>query len=135
MPAPEILLVEDDRDIREAMAEVLEQEGYVVSLAKTGLDAVQHLETCRALPAAILLDLMMPIMDGWEFSSVKQGNPQWATVPIVIVSADANVSEKGQAVRAVAHLRKPIDIDQLLGILLTVVTPPAPPPPSLAEGT
>lgn len=124
--ATEILLVEDDRDVREAIAEVLEQEGYVVSLAKTGLDAVRHLKTAEQMPAAILLDLMMPVMDGWEFWSVQQGNPDWADVPVVILSANTHAAERAQSLRALACLRKPIDIDELLGILLRLGNDAAP---------
>jgi two-component system response regulator MprA len=127
MSATELLLVEDDRDVREAIAEVLEQEGYVVTLAKTGLDAVQHLRTVRQLPAAILLDLMMPVMDGWEFGSIQQSTEEWARIPVIIISADTNLAERSQSLRALAYLRKPIDIDELLRILTRVVQGGAPP--------
>lgn len=122
MPATEILLVEDDRDVREALAEVLEQEGYRVSVAKNGRDAVQHLKQARQMPAAILLDLMMPVMDGWEFWSLQRSTADWCQIPVVIVSADAEAAERmaPHARRALACLRKPIDIDELLGILETV---------------
>jgi CheY-like chemotaxis protein len=120
MPAIEILLVEDDRDVREAIAEVLDQEGYLVSIARNGLEAVQHLTRARQLPAAILLDLMMPVMDGWEFWSLQQRTPAWHNIPVVIVSADPNVADRAHPRHALACLRKPIDIDQLLGILQTV---------------
>lgn len=155
--ATEVLLVEDDRDVREAIAEVLEQEGYRATTAKTGLEALQHLEACPKLPAAILLDLMMPVMDGWEFWAIKQTNPHWAGVPVVIVSADANVAQRAgnpgeqsrqntsqnitpdtasapggsrTCLRAAAYLRKPIDIDQLLGILRAIAGRTAPAAPS-----
>ncbi|MEP6653020.1 MAG: response regulator [Myxococcales bacterium] len=122
MPATEILLVEDDRDVREALAEVLEQEGYLVLVARNGQDAVQHLKRARQMPAAILLDLMMPVMDGWEFWSIQRSTADWCEIPVVIVSADADAAERAHTRRALACLRKPIDIDELLGILETVTS-------------
>jgi two-component system, chemotaxis family, chemotaxis protein CheY len=116
-PAAEILLVEDDRDVREAIAEVLEQEGYVVSVAKNGIDALEMLQTAQPLPAVILLDLMMPVMDGWQFTAAQQKNAQWASIPVVILSADSHVGEKAESLHAAAHLRKPIQLDQLLATL------------------
>jgi CheY-like chemotaxis protein len=60
---------------------------------------------------------MMPVMDGWEFLSIRQRNEKWTAVPVIIISADTNVTERAQALRTLACLRKPIDIDELLGIL------------------
>lgn len=115
---PELLLVEDDRDVREAIAEVLEQEGYTVAQARSGEEALQHLGRAAVPPAAILLDLMMPVMDGWEFLSRRAQHGHWAAIPVVVISADTNARDRIEArPGVVAYLRKPIDIDQLLGIL------------------
>lgn len=112
-----ILLVEDDRDVRDSIAEVLEEEGYRVTLAKTGVDAIEQLGKSHRLPAAIVLDLRMPVMDGWEFWSLQQGHQAWASIPVVVISADTNAKDKASALHPVACLRKPLDIDELLGIL------------------
>jgi DNA-binding response OmpR family regulator len=114
---PGILLVEDDRDIRESIAEVLQEEGYRVSLARTGVDALEQLGKGRLLPAAIVLDLMMPVMDGWEFWSLQQSHEEWASIPVVVISADTNAKDKASPLRPIACLRKPLDIAELLAIL------------------
>ena len=115
---PDLLLVEDDRDVREAIAEVLEQEGYAVMQARSGVEAIRMLSDAPAMPAAILLDLMMPVMDGWEFMARWQKNRAWSAIPIVVISADSNAKERIEALQATAaYMRKPIDIDQLLALL------------------
>jgi CheY-like chemotaxis protein len=115
---PDLLLVEDDRDVREAIAEVLEQEGYGVLQARSGLEAIQRLTIAPQPPAAILLDLMMPVMDGWEFMARRQQHDAWGAIPLVVISADSNARDRVEGLGvAVAYLRKPIDIDQLLAIL------------------
>jgi DNA-binding response OmpR family regulator len=120
-----ILLIEDDRDVRESIAEVLEEEGYRVSLAKTGVEGLEQLGKSRRLPAAIVLDLMMPVMDGWEFWSLQQGHHEWATIPVVVISADTNAKDKADALGSMACLRKPLDIDELLAILVRLTAQPA----------
>jgi CheY-like chemotaxis protein len=119
-----ILLVEDDRDVRDAIAEVLEEEGYQVARARTGVDALEQLGKSHRLPAAIVLDLMMPVMDGWEFWSLQQSHYEWASIPVVVISADTNAKDKSSALRPVACLRKPLDIDELLAILTRVTSAP-----------
>ena len=115
---PDLLLVEDDRDVREAIAEVLEQEGYGVVQARSGLEAIQRLSIAPQPPAAILLDLMMPVMDGWEFMARRQQHDGWGAIPLVVISADSNARDRVESLgAAIAYLRKPIDIDQLLSIL------------------
>src|SRR5262245_9052807 len=104
----QVMLVEDDRDVREAIGEVLEEEGYSVILACNGVEAIACLESSLALPNVILLDLMMSAMDGWQFRSIQQERTHWAGIPIVVVSADTNVAEKASQLHAAAHLRKPI---------------------------
>jgi DNA-binding response OmpR family regulator len=123
-----ILLVEDDRDIRESIAEVLHEEGYRVSLARTGADALEQLGKSRPLPAAIVLDLMMPVMDGWEFWSLQQSHQDWASIPVVVISADTNAKDKASALHPIACLRKPLDIEELLAILARLARPEDHPP-------
>jgi CheY-like chemotaxis protein len=112
-----VLLVEDDRDVREGIAEVLEDEGYLVALANNGLQAVEQLRKTEALPSLILLDLMMPVMDGWQFRMEQKRNPVWASIPVVVLSADGDTLEKSRSIGAVACLRKPLDIYELLDLV------------------
>ncbi len=121
-PSARILLVEDDRDVRESIAEVLAEEGYRVSVAKTGVDALEQLGKSQRLPAVIVLDLMMPVMDGWEFWSLQQNHREWASIPVVVISADTNAKDKASALRPIACLRKPLDIDELLAILVRLTS-------------
>ncbi len=125
-----ILLVEDDRDVRDAIAEVLEEEGYQVARARTGVDALEQLGKSHRLPAAIVLDLMMPLMDGWEFWSLQQSHYEWASIPVVVISADTNAKDKSSALRPIACLRKPLDIDELLAILTRVTSASGGPAPT-----
>ena len=111
MDAPDhILIVDDDRDIREELALLLEENDYCVLLADHGLHA---LEVMRAgnRPDAIILDLMMPVMDGWEFRERQKSDPDLAHIPVIVTTA----SEK--SIDAAALLRKPVDRDALLRAL------------------
>jgi CheY-like chemotaxis protein len=112
-----VLVVEDDTDIRETVAELLVEEGYEVQTASSGQDALEWLRDGEVLPDVVLLDLMMPIMDGWTFYDHLQQQAHWAALPIVVVSADANVHEKAARLKPVACLRKPVGIDELLGVV------------------
>jgi CheY-like chemotaxis protein len=109
-----VLVVEDDTDIRETVAELLLEEGYEVLTATSGRDALECLRQGPALPDLVLLDLMMPVMDGWTFFDELQKEAPLAALPIVVISADANVHEKAARLRPAACLRKPVSIDELL---------------------
>ena len=116
-----VLLVEDDNDIRQTMSEVLEEEGYNVAKARNGREALLQLETNARRPAAILLDLMMPIMDGYEFRLRQQKQPKWASIPVVIVSADRNGRERAREMAVAGYFEKPLNIDELLSLLKRLV--------------
>jgi signal transduction histidine kinase len=114
-----LLLVEDDPSIRATLAEMLEDEGYAVSTATNGREALELLGR-NAPPDLILLDLMMPIMDGWEFRVVQRADPLLAGIPLLAMSAD--LSAKARAIAADAYLRKPIDFPELLRLMEGIVT-------------
>jgi CheY-like chemotaxis protein len=109
-----VLLVEDNDDVREMMALALQLAGHDVLLARNGRDALGKLKA-RPRPCVILLDLMMPVMNGWEFREALRDEPALRDVPVVVVSAlnkemaeDAGVS---------AYLPKPVDIDRMLELV------------------
>lgn len=115
-----ILVVEDDSDLRRSLAEVLEDEGCEVACAKDGADALHQLEGSAA-PAAILLDLTMPGMDGWTFRSHQRSDPRLAGIPTVVISAaftgDAGDARDVAALAPDAFLAKPFDLATLIDAL------------------
>ena len=106
-----ILIVEDDRSIREPLSLLLRSEGYEVSLAENGQEALRKLRTERS-PDIIVLDLRMPVMDGWEFRAIQQQDPVLGMIPVVAISADG--SAQAVTMSADAYLRKPLDPSDLL---------------------
>jgi CheY-like chemotaxis protein len=108
-----VLIVEDDLAIREALTEILEDEGYQVTGAANGQEAIQALRG-SALPCLILLDLMMPVMNGWQFRAEQKQDPALAPVPVVIISADSDLRTKATTLEAVDFLQKPIQLTRLL---------------------
>jgi CheY-like chemotaxis protein len=107
-----ILVVDDDPDILQTLALCLSTEGYRVSMAANGQEALTLLE--REPPACILLDLMMPVMDGWQFVSELERRGK-RKAPLLILSADRAVQGHAHKLRADGYLAKPFDLDDLLG--------------------
>lgn len=118
--SPQILLVEDDRDIIETFKELLEGEGYSVECAYSGKQALEFLQKGR-LPKLIMLDLMMPIMDGFAFRREQRKDPKIANIPVVIMSADGNIEAKLAQIEAEGYLRKPADIESILSTVQAFV--------------
>jgi signal transduction histidine kinase len=114
MSSKSILVVEDDFDIRETLSALLEDRGYTVSTCANGLEALAHLRSARHTDV-ILLDLMMPVMDGWQFRVAQKRDPALAQIPVLAISA--NGTPKAAAIDADAYLQKPIDIDALLSAI------------------
>jgi CheY-like chemotaxis protein len=110
-----ILVVDDDADIRETLTEILGDEGYRVTGVRNGREALAYL-TGRTRPSLILLDMMMPEMDGWRFRQEQQRNPAIAGIPVVILSAHGNVREAALALGVADYLRKPLRVENLLEI-------------------
>lgn len=117
MISKKILLVEDDQDIRETLIELLEGEGYEVLFAENGQVGLDILSQASSLPNLILLDLMMPIKDGFQFCAEKDANPKTAQVPVVIMSADGHIHENRHRVNARAYLKKPLDIYEIIDVV------------------
>ena len=118
--AARILVVEDDRDIRDSVVEVLEAAGYDVSAAADGREALRVLDA-GPRPDVILLDLMMPNMNGFEFREAQLANPAHASIPIAVLTADADAKLKAQQLQASGWVRKPIKIEPLLDLVRGVL--------------
>lgn len=119
-----IVIVEDDIDVRETLAEVLSEEGYETNAFSGGQAALQYLSALQDMPALILLDLMMPTMDGWEFRREQRRLGTLIAVPTVILSADGNIDRNMEALEANGYLRKPIHIKTLLQLVERFCGPP-----------
>jgi CheY-like chemotaxis protein len=110
-----ILVVDDDYDVCHLMAEILEERGYLPTMASNGAEALALLQKGHR-PRLILLDLMMPVMDGEVFCRTIRADPEFKDVPVVIISADVAAPEKTESCGATALLKKPIQLETLLEI-------------------
>jgi CheY-like chemotaxis protein len=119
-----VLVVEDDRDLRDSLLEVLEEAGYSSIGAEDGLRALAVLQTDAQRPDLILLDLQMPNMDGPSFRAEQLRLPALARIPVVVVTADANAMQQARTLGARAVLRKPLKLPQLLELIPQVVANP-----------
>jgi CheY-like chemotaxis protein len=112
-----ILLVEDDPDVSDAIASCLEDHGYEIMVAANGREALERLRQVEGLPRLILLDLMMPVMDGWQFRAAQRADPALAAVPVVLLSAHVGLREAAAEMGALHWLKKPLDLDALLAVV------------------
>jgi CheY-like chemotaxis protein len=120
-----ILVVEDDEGNREALSELLEGEGYQVIAAANGQDALAWLRANPAVsPSLILLDMMMPVMNGTEFRMQQREDPQLAKIPVVLMSAGARIEEEATVLGAVGVIGKPPDVDDMLAQIEHYSRPP-----------
>lgn len=117
-----ILVIEDDRDIRRNMGLLLETEGYSVDLAENGQVALQFLNSVGDLPELIILDLMMPVMDGFQFREEQEKSARISNIPVIIMTADGHVEEKKIRTNATATLKKPADINAILNTIESILT-------------
>lgn len=113
---PLVLIVEDDPEIRFALGDLLELSGYRVSKAQHGRDALQLLRG-GLRPAVILLDIMMPVMNGWAFRAEQLADPELSGIPVVVLTAMGRAEEAGRELGCHAALSKPFEISDLLTIL------------------
>jgi two-component system, chemotaxis family, chemotaxis protein CheY len=107
-----ILLVDDDQEIRDSMASALAREGYAVAAASDGADALHQLEGGLS-PCLILLDLMMPRKDGYEFRREQLSNPRLAAIPTLAISASRQLLERAQGLGFADVVRKPLRFEKL----------------------
>jgi CheY-like chemotaxis protein len=116
-PRPTILLVEDDFVLRASLAELLGSHGYDVQCAAHGLEAFQRLNDGPARPDLIVLDLMMPYMDGIEFRALQRALPSVRDIPVVVITANARDSASAEAMAVEETFYKPINTSRFLQTL------------------
>ena len=109
-----VLIVEDDADTRLALAEVLRDVNYRPLHAANGSAALEELRAATTAPCVILLDVMMPIMDGKQFRAELQKDPALSEIPVVVLSAHADLDSAAQQMQAAGFLRKPVELSALL---------------------
>ena len=111
----DVLVVEDEPYLCDLIADVLEAEGHTTRKASNGLDALELISVRK--PHLVFLDLMMPVMDGWEFMTELRANPAWRDIPVVIITAVYDMSRADSLNGASAIITKPFDIDQLSDVV------------------
>ena len=121
--ASQILIVDDDPDIRETLTELLEEEGYSCAGAANGQEALQYLHE-RPSPALILLDLMMPVMDGFDFRTAQLEAEGLRGIPVIVVSASGRSKQAARDLAASDYLEKPIDVPLLFKKVRSVCARP-----------
>ncbi len=114
-PDKPILLIEDNPDVQEAMATLLRVEGYEVITAADGEEALEHLRSGLD-PCLILLDIMMPRKDGWQFRREQLAEPAFESIPTVAYSGDGNLERKA-VVLGLPFYKKPLPPDTLLEVV------------------
>ena len=107
-----VLVVDDQEDIRETLQLALDDEGYVVECAANGAEALEILDRWR--PCVILLDLMMPVMDGWAFRKEQLEREDGSAAPVVLLSAAGGLDEHQRTLDAAAVIPKPFDLDRVI---------------------
>lgn len=110
-----ILVVEDDKDLRETLSEALELEGYVAVCAENGEAALRYLRS-GARPCLILLDLMMPVMDGWTFRQELLKDEALASIPVIVMTAATPA--RAAAIVAEVILYKPLHMEKVMDVVL-----------------
>jgi CheY-like chemotaxis protein len=119
MKCKSILVIEDDKDIRETLVQVLEVEGYPVHSAANGAEAILALEKIPG-PCLILLDLMMPTMNGWQFLEKQRQDAVFASLPVVVISAlpaNTALGDRHAIDHAVGYIKKPVGLNSLMEIV------------------
>lgn len=111
---PLVLVVDDDDAIREALTDLLDAAGFDAVTARDGLDALKLLAALPTAPAFILLDLMMPVMDGWQFRKEQKQDMEIAGIPLVVITA---TGKRPVLIDAAELVMKPLDLTQLFAAI------------------
>jgi len=116
-----VLIVDDDPDLSDVLRRVLHRRGYIVQVARNGREALAALRQAQG-PDVVLLDLMMPEMNGWEFRAEQLKDPELSGIPVVVFSGHGKIQQDGAAINAAANLRKPVALEDLLQVLGRVLS-------------
>jgi len=127
-----VLVVDDEPTIRELVADALREAGYEIQTAPNGADGLEILH--HWLPDAVVLDLMMPRLDGIGFTELLRLNPKLAHVPVVLVTAAYGAHDAGRRVGAQAVVTRPFELDELVDTVRRVAGIPPPHMPAQAPG-
>jgi len=119
----QIFVVDDDEDIREGLMDFLEDNGYEPVGAADGREALRLLGTAAQRPCVIILDLMMPVMDGRSFREAQLRDPALSDIPVIVISAYKDGEDTARQINATTYLPKPLDLDALLGLVKTHCVP------------
>ncbi len=120
MKRKSILVIEDEADIRSSLEEALELESYPVLTAsngRTALDMLDQYQKKDELPGLILLDISMPEMSGLEFREKQMANPEFAKIPVVLMSAATDTQKSAEFMGLSGYLKKPMEIEELYSIV------------------
>ena len=112
-----VLVVEDDRDALEAIAEIIEEAGHDVMRASDGREALRRLHDCEGRCDLILLDLLMPVMNGWDFRRRQRETPAFAGIPVFLMSAGAHLAVVRNELQAAGCVPKPVDAADILHVI------------------
>jgi CheY-like chemotaxis protein len=115
-PRGTVLIVDDDPDIRESMSFVLEAAEYQVRTAANGDEALACLRK-HPLPSVILLDLMMPVMNGWQFRNEQAADPRLAEIPVIVLTGAGNAAEKAASLGVSHSIEKPVELEALFALI------------------
>jgi CheY-like chemotaxis protein len=108
-----VLVIDDHAEARQAMVELLEARGCRVAQAANGREALRLVDSWRSRPSLILLDLRMPVMNGWEFLAALKQDPTLASIPIVLLSSAPHLQFEADLLGAAGYVRKPVQVEQL----------------------
>jgi CheY-like chemotaxis protein len=111
-----ILIIDDDEAVRDALVMVLSDEGYPVATAVNGLEGLRYLKAAKETPDLILLDVMMPVMDGYQFRAEQRKDPALAAIPVLVLTAGA-ADPQLAGMAANGYMRKPINLTTLLTVV------------------
>jgi CheY-like chemotaxis protein len=104
------LIVDDEPDVHALLTDLLRSEGYEVATAADGAEALAYLRTTPTLPCLILLDLVMPEVDGWQFIEERSHDPRLARIPVVLISGQVAARETARALGLESYIEKPIAV-------------------------
>lgn len=116
-----ILVIEDDVSINDLLSEILIEEGYEIKSVFNGLEALQWLSQASVLPRLILLDLMMPVKNGYMFREEQLKISELACIPVVVMSADGNFIKNKSRIMADGYLKKPLELLELLDLVSKLI--------------